>query len=305
MIRLQNNNHRSWKLLSILLLLCAFLASPYALSSSQKAYTGKRYFTFSNWQGPALKVWTFIPKSFTPNSPIVFVMHGTNRDGERYRNEWVELAKAYNLIIVVPEFPKKQFAKAINYNLGNIFQTEQGGENPRELWSFSAIEPIFDQIKARYSNNSSGYGIYGHSAGGQFVHRYNYFVPNARITRAISANAGWYTLPTTGQDFPYGLKGAPIKNEDIAHAFETDLIVLLGTKDTNTKSRNLRKTKEAKAQGPHRFARGKYYYQFAKSMAESNELTFNWKIKFAPDVGHKNGLMANFAAPLFAETAQN
>ena len=61
------------------------------------------------------------------------------------------------------------------------------------------------------------YHIYGRSAGGQFVHRLALFVPEARCEAAITANAGWYTVPTfAGDGFPYGLKGSAATPADLA-----------------------------------------------------------------------------------------
>ena len=269
--------------------------------SSQALTTGKAQFMFSGWQGPALRVWTYTPEKSTQESAVVFVMHGTKRDAERYRNEWADLADEHNFLVVVPEFPKSQFPGSRGYNLGNVLN-KNGQKNNPEIWSFSAIEPLFDAIKARTGNQQKGYAIYGHSAGSQFVHRFLYHIPEARITRAVAANAGWYTLPDFAVAFPYGLRQSVVTEDQLKTTLEKQLVILLGTEDTNTTSKNLRKTPEALAQGPHRLARGQYYFSAAQKAAKKYDSGFNWQLEFAPGVGHKNGLMAEFAVPLLLHT---
>ena len=295
-------NARNHKLLDSFMVLLALLSChalyannlPRAMDSLP---SGRADFIFSGWQGPSIKVWTYLPQQTSADTPVVFVMHGTKRDGERYRNEWVDLAEKNRFIVVVPEFPKKQFPGSRSYNLGNVFK-KNGGLNRKSLWSFSAIEPLFDAIKKRTGNQQSSYALYGHSAGSQFVHRFLYYVPNARVNRAVAANAGWYTMPDFNTDFPYGLKDAPVTLDHLNTTFEKNLVVLLGTKDTSTTSKSLRKTPEALAQGPHRLARGKTFFKAAQSAARYNNADFKWQLEYAPGIGHKNGLMAEFAAPL-------
>lgn len=48
-----------------------------------------------------------------------------------------------------------------------------------------------------------------------------------------------------------------------------DFASFLGTEDTNTEDKNLRKTREANLQGPHRLARGQMYVEKHKEMAAS------------------------------------
>ncbi|WP_395373487.1 hypothetical protein [Marinicella sp. W31] len=273
------------------------LLSVLLLSTATHALTsGKAQFMFSDWQGPPLRVWTYIPEQFTQKSAVVFVMHGTKRDGERYRNEWTALADQHNFLVVVPEFPKDQFPGSRGYNLGNVFK-KNGQQNDKGVWSFSAIEPLFDAIKKRTDSQRSGYAIYGHSAGSQFVHRFLYHIPEARLTKAVAANAGWYTLPDFSVAFPYGLKKSVVDAKQLKAAFEKKLVVLLGTEDTSTTSKYLRKTPEAMAQGAHRFARGQFYFKAGQNAAQKYQSAFNWRLELAPGVGHKNGLMAQFAAP--------
>ena len=45
------------------------------------------------------------------------------------------------------------------------------------------------------------------------MHRYLYYVPEARVSRFIAANAGWYTMPDFSIGYPYGLKDAGIEED--------------------------------------------------------------------------------------------
>ncbi len=285
-------------LISVAFLLC--ISTGVKTKEPPTLAAGQSDFVFSGWSGPALKVWTYQPQHHTAETPVVFIMHGTKRDGARYRNEWVDLAEQYHFIVVAPEFPKKDFPGSRAYNLGNVFDKNQQ-LNPQSQWSFSAIEPLFDEIKKLTNNQQNSYSIYGHSAGSQFVHRFLYFTPQARVTQALAANAGWYTLADLSTAFPYGLESTPLTTSHLAAAFNKNLTVLLGTEDTNTQSKTLRRTPEALAQGPHRLARGQHYYSAAQKKAQTLNTRFNWQLKYAPGVGHKNGLMAAYAAPILVK----
>ena len=267
--------------------------------------SGKASMMFSGWEGPDLKVWTYNPANSTAATPIVFIMHGTNRDGDRYRDEWVDLAEKENLIIVAPQFPRADFPGAIGYNLGYILTEEGGTPRPKEQWAFSAIEPIFDEVRRLTNSKNKTYAMYGHSAGAQFVHRFVFFVPDARLTRAVAANAGWYTLPTFDQDYPYGLGGTGLAPTTLNAALGNKLVVLLGTADNDPNHRSLRRTAEANAQGPHRFARGHTFFKTAQARAKREGVLFSWKLQYAPDIGHKNGLMAKFAAGYLAQPVED
>ena len=45
----------------------------------------------------------------------------------------------------------------------------------------------FVTVKAATGNRSERYHLYGHSAGAQFVHRFLYFMPDARVAKAVAA----------------------------------------------------------------------------------------------------------------------
>lgn len=256
-------------------------------------------FVFTGWDGPDLPVYYQLPDKITAQTPVVFVMHGVNRDADRYRDEWAALARRHGFIAVVPQFSRADFPGSRGYNTG-YFTQEDGTARPRALWSFAAIEPLFDDVRKRFGSGVTRYSIYGHSAGAQFVHRYVLFMPEARIDKAVAANAGWYTMPDSTTDFPYGLGGTPVAPDDLKAALGKPLTVLLGTADTDRSDPDLRKTPEADAQGPYRLARGQTFFVRAERAAKDMGTPFGWRLVTVPGIGHSNAGMAEAAARLIA-----
>jgi hypothetical protein len=247
-----------------------------------------------------LKVWTYRPDGFGPNSPIVFIMHGFKRDGKGYRDAWIPPSRARGFLLVVPQFPEDEYPGEV-YQRGNI-RDRAGKPIPRERWTFNVIEKLFDYVKTLTGSKAEKYYLYGHSAGGQFVHRFVLFMPEARYARAIAANPGYYTFPIQDASYPYGLKGTTVAHRLDPVVFARDFVLLLGAEDTNRKDPTLRKTPEADAQGLTRFARGTNYFQTAIQVAGTAQAKFNWQLITVPDVGHSNSKMAPSAArELFSE----
>lgn len=271
------------------------MQDPQPPAAEQLAGSGQ--FTFAGWAGPALPVYYQLPDRVRTDTPVVFVMHGVNRDADRYRDEWAALARKHEFIAVVPQFGQGDFPGSRGYNTG-YFTDESGSPRPRAIWSFAAIEPLFDEVRKRFGTGVPRYSIYGHSAGAQFVHRFVLFMPEARLEKAVAANAGWYTMPDPDLRFPYGLGGAPVDRAALNAALGKPLTVLLGTADTDRADPDLRKTPEADAQGPHRYARGQTFFARAKGAAAARGLPFAWSRKDVPGIGHSNAGMADAAAVL-------
>ena len=244
--------------------------------------------------GRHVTVWFFVPPEATPQTPVVIVMHGVRRDGERYLEDWIPHARAKRFLLVVPEFSRKEFPGAEGYVYGNTVD-QAGHALPREQWSFSVIEPVFDAVRARLGNKTERYRLYGHSAGAQFAQRFIYFVPKARVECVVAANAGWYMLPEFARRFPYGLKNTPVTRADLRHALALPLTVLLGTADTDPKAKALRHTMESDAQGIFRLARGNFFFAHAKTAAREMKTTFGWRLAFARGIGHSDSRIAPFA----------
>ena len=259
--------------------------------------TGSGSFTFEDQQGDPtkpVKVWYFKPAKYTSSTPLLFVMHGTQRDAERYRDQWIKYAETYGAFLLVPEFSTRYYP-GTDYPQGNLFDANSQ-PMPDQKTGFSLIEHLFDHVASRTGNRTTSYYIYGHSAGGQFVHRMLMLSPAARIRRAVAANPGFYTLPRDDEEFPFGMKKSGLLPAALTDAFGRELIILLGEQDTLEHQENLNRSPGAMAQGRHRLARGINFFRIAQEEAGKRGVAFAWKLQTVPDSGHSNSKMAAAAA---------
>lgn len=247
-----------------------------------------------------MRVWTYRPRRLTPDSRILFVLHGVKRDAERYRDAWIRHAETYNVLLVVPEFSREQFPGGRRYNQGNMIAAD-GSAVPEAAWSLTVIERMFDVVRQAVGTRRTTYSVFGHSAGAQFVHRLATFAPALRVDTAVAANAGWYTLPLRSEAFPYGLRGTSLSESGLATAFGRRLIVLLGEADTNPDDPNLRRSSKAMRQGRNRLDRGRFYFATAATEATRLGVPFRWRLVTVPGVGHSGSAMPDRAARLLFE----
>ncbi|MEL6189994.1 MAG: alpha/beta hydrolase, partial [Myxococcota bacterium] len=248
-----------------------------------------------------IDVFYYVPRDVMPSTPIVFALHGANRNARGMRDNWIPKADQFGLVILAPRFDEATFPGGSGYILGNVFDNgnEPGGAapKPQREWSFSYLEPLFDEAKRRLSSTVETYELFGHSGGAQFAHRFIYFVPASRARRIVAANAGWYTVPDSSVAFPYGLGGAPVASTSSLW-FGRSLTVLLGDEDTDPGSAGLRHTPEADAQGQHRFERGQFFFRRSEEVARDEGQPSSWNLEVTPGVGHDARLMSLRAADL-------
>ncbi len=265
--------------------------------------SGKSIFTITD---PAaepnqpVQVFAHKPAAFNPNSPILIVLHGYKRNADRYRDDWVQHAEALGALLLAPEFSQQAFPGPRAYEVGNMRTPDRRQYLPRERWSYGLVERLFEHARDLTGSRREGYWLYGHSAGGQFVHRLALFQENARFEVAIAANAGAYTLARPGERFPYGLDRFPDLEAVQEQVFPRPLVVMVGEDDTDVTNAMLLRSEEAMRQGPHRHARGHYFYEDARAEARRMMLPFNWQLVSVPGVGHSNRGMARAAAAWLA-----
>lgn len=268
------------------------------LEDQERLAAGTHQFAFSAWAGPEIPVWLHVPSNVdVRRAPITIVMHGAGRDADRYVRQWVPHAETHGVVIVAPKFSKRAFPGALRYNLGHVFD-EAGNTRDESSWSFSAIEPLFDAVQVAIGSVMNEYAMYGHSGGSQFIHRYLFYKPNARVSRYVLANAGWYTFPSLDVEYPYGLSNSGITEYELKDALAADVVVLLGSEDNDPNHDSLRQTLGAVAQGQHRVERGMRFFQVASQTAEENDWPFRWRLQIVEGVAHSNRGMAEAAIEL-------
>lgn len=284
----------------------AFLPAPWAIcillclvacgcTSAPGPVVTRSSFVFADWDGPALTVYAAEPAGLAADAPVVIVMHGVGRNADEYRDNWVDLAGEYGLRIYAPAFDRARFPGAENYNLGGI------GTGSRAIGAYSAIEPLFAYLRAERGVARHGYILFGHSAGAQFVHRFTCFADAPNLELAVAANSGWYTMPSETDAWPYGLGGLGEEACDLKGWFARPMLIALGNRDTDPDDPNLRRTPEAMAQGPYRFARGLAFLEMAKTRAEAENWPIAWTFEIVDGVAHDNRGMAIAIAELITK----
>jgi Poly(3-hydroxybutyrate) depolymerase len=255
------------------------------------------------FEGDSLTIFYHIPEGDIATMPVQIVMHGMNRNGDGYRDAWIEKADEYGFAVIVPTFTEDKFPELV-YQQGNV-KNEDGSLNPKEKFIYVMVDRVFDYFIDHSESKAKTYNIYGHSAGGQFVHRFLLFNDTPKVNVAVAANPGWYTFPTDTIDYPYGIGDAESTyGLDIPAFYAKEMTILLGDADT-LRTSNLRQTPEADAQGMYRLARGENFYAFCKADAERRGVAFNWKKAYVQGSNHSNKKMAPLAADIIYGGEQN
>lgn len=246
-------------------------------------------------KGP-MKLYYYQPASWHAGDKIVVVIHGMTRNVTGYREYWVPLADENNLLIVCPEFSLEKYPGATKFNLGNVSTTNntKGTIKPESEWYYSVIDRIIAKIKADTNSPNSKTIVFGHSAGGQFVHRYAMLNEINSADLLIAANPGYYLMPDFSAPFPYGLKKLSYSEERLKEAFKRPLVILAGENDIK-RTKNLNQTAYADIQGLTRFDRAFNFYQASWKASKRLKTQFNWKIDTVPGVGHSGPGMSRHA----------
>jgi poly(3-hydroxybutyrate) depolymerase len=244
-----------------------------------------------------MPVWFHRPAGWTAAGKVGVVLHGLQRDADRYRDEWRPLADRFGFLLLVPEFSQSKFPGTRWYNFGNL-QDDAGAATPPAAWSFHAFERVVAAAMQAAGATRPGYVLYGHSAGAQFVHRFLLLTGAPRAEAVVIANSGSYTLPRFDRPFVEGLGGTAADPAVLRQVFARPVMLQLGEADTDPNHASLPRQPWAVAQGSHRFARGWHFFDAARRAAAEQGAPFAWRVVTVPGVGHSNAGMAEAAAPL-------
>lgn len=254
------------------------------------------------------------PQHHNAESPVLLVIPGAGRNGDDYRDAWIEKSKKYNVLVLSLEYSEIHYPEFWSYNLAgmitdvkiNAERTAMTGfsisKQPKD-WIFNDFDRIFNSVKSALDLKVDTYDMFGHSAGGQILHRLTIFKSKNKANRILASNSGWYTIPTENDNFPYGLKDSITISKNVD--FNTNLVLFLGEKDNASETRgSLRRTPEADKQGLHRLERGTFFYHESKRIASELRTDFKWKLEIIPDIGHDYRAMSEAAADYLYKTEE-
>ncbi|OJW27119.1 MAG: hypothetical protein BGO51_05115 [Rhodospirillales bacterium 69-11] len=239
------------------------------------------------------------PVRFTPDTHLLFVLHGVRRNGEDYRDFWLPFVDEAELLAISIEFPETSFPDYLWYNFGNLHAAD-GTPNPREAWTFAIPDRLFGALHQQGITRRRRYGLFGHSAGGQFVHRMLSFGWRDRVAVAVGANAGTYAMPDLETAWPFGLGETAMDDPSLREWLAFPLTVMAGTEDTRTTGRHFPNGPRSNRQGPTRYARAHRYVELGHAAATRIGTSCAWRVIDVPGVGHDGRRMSAAAAPVVA-----
>ncbi len=239
------------------------------------------------------------PRTYSPRTPVLLVHHGDLRNGVDFRDFWLPLVDEAQLLAIALEFSATAYPGPEWYSLGNRLD-RQGREKPRDEWTYAVPGRLFAALCTQGITARRRYGVFGHSSGGQFVHRMISLNFRDAVAAAATANAGTYTMPQLQVGFPYGLGGTQLDEAALRTLLAFRLTIFAGTADVDTASPHFPSDAAAMRQGPTRFARAHAYIAAAREVAKRDGVSCAWTIIDVPDVGHDGKQMSAAAAPVLA-----
>jgi poly(3-hydroxybutyrate) depolymerase len=240
-----------------------------------------------------------VPRQYDESTPLLFVHHGVGRNGADYRDYWLDAAEDARILVIAVEFSEASFPEYLWYHFGNL-HNEDGKPNPREQWTYGVDERLFVALRSQGVTQRQSYGVFGHSAGGQFVHRMLSFGYRQHVAVAISANAGTYAMPELDTPWPFGLGDVGLDADALRAVLAFRLTVMAGTRDIETTGRFFPKGLRSMRQGATRYERAHNYVRSGQTTATALNAHCAWRVIDVPDVGHDGRRMSAAAAPIVA-----
>jgi len=246
----------------------------------------RSWFTYHSPGNPDVRVYTVVPSTLNPATRILLAMHGNSRTASSYADTWRPWAAAHDYLVLCPFYDVANWPSAGMYQMGNVFSEDDcgGTMNPRERWAFTIDLGIHQQAREGFAIADPRFDMWGFSGGGQHVHRFMLFEPDAPVRLAISAGSGWYTVPDPVIDCPYG-PGDPLQfpRQDVLDWTNRDMVIMVGTADT-LRDEELRITARADAQGLNRYQRAGYMMSKALAFNRST----HWRRVDVPNSAHES-----------------
>jgi hypothetical protein len=269
---------------------------------------------------------------------LVIVVHGDGRDACSYARSTVKAATASGVaastLVVAPHFLAGSDAHD-----GRMHWSESGWKvgdaslDPGALSSFAVVDRLLAGVTTTRYPNLRRIVVAGHSAGGQFVNRYQASTATTSVTRYVVANPSSYLYFGTRRfaggtlreltpaersacrrynDYKYGLEArnayaGSVSERTLRQRFAgRRTTLLLGTDDTS-RTDGIDTGCAAEWQGANRYLRGHRYHDVYLPAEFGRAITSTHRISDVPGVGHSWGQMVRSSqgrSALFTEPSR-
>ena len=260
----------------------------------------RTWFTYHSAGNPDVRVYAAIPSTLSAASRILMVMHGNSRTADEFCDIWRSWATQNDYVLLCPYYDLVNWPNTGMYQMGNVFSGEDcdGTMNPEERWTFTIDLGIHQHARDGFGIVDPRFDLWGFSGGGQHVHRFMLFKPDAPVRLAIAAASGWYTAPDLTIDCPYGLDDPLLSftQQDVVDWTNRNMIIAVGTADT-VRDADLRTTPRADAQGLNRYQRADYMWNKAVAFNPSTR----WRRVDVPGAAHEAKLVAQATRSLLLQ----
>ena len=236
------------------------LARPPAQTVLPKVEAG----TVSNGVCKGTRYLVYAPKQYTRDRdwPVLVSVHATDGRPEGYLDIVRPDADKHGVVLIVPWFDFSTFDHWGTWSLRHL------GMPRADLRLLDIVEDAGKTLRAR----GESVMLYGHSQGGQFVHRF-VLAHRERVSRAVAAAPGAIVLPDPQRGFPEGTGPNPRLPDlgalDYGDLAEAEMAVVVGAKDTE-----------------ERLALAEKLISAAKQYAEEHGLRCRVEHMVVPDHGH-------------------
>lgn len=182
---------------------------------------------------------------------------GAGRNAHDYRDAWIGASERHGVLVLAPRYREEEYDFG-GYHMGGLMHSmnlaqsvrREAGSNRAyldedrleyrvnrnpEQWIFQDFDRLFKRVAEAVGSQRERYDLFGHSAGGQMLHRLVLFQPDPHACRILAGNAGFFTLPDTSTGLPFGMRGIPPSDEDLQDALGRQLVVFVGEEDNELK----------------------------------------------------------------------
>jgi poly(3-hydroxybutyrate) depolymerase len=219
----------------------------------------------------------YVPPDVDPGRGLFVSVHGISRNRGEHVGSFVRHAARERIVMVAPLFAPERF-----------HGYQRLAVQARGIRPDHALNRILEEVGALTGADIDRLFLFGHSGGGQFVHRYAMAYPR-RTQGIVVGAAGWYTFPDLNREFPLGI--AP--NRELADLrFEPEaflripICVFVGGRDTD-RDEALNQHPDIDAQqGRNRVERARRWVHAMQEAARAQGLDTPYRFELLPRSGH-------------------